>query len=102
MVGTLVETYNKKIKKYCNSGNKKRERARTRATTNDATLQPIKDVVNDEPAKKDNRNTNDYYANDSNSDSRWRHKNSNRRVDKLGTSTEIANADADGGTDPDT
>ena len=56
LIKTLVETYNKKRKKYCNSGNKEREQAKTRATTGNAILQPIQDIVNDETNKKDDRN----------------------------------------------
>ena len=67
MVKTLVETYNKKLKKYCNSGNRERKQARSRATTGNVTLQPIKEAVNDETNEKDDRNTSDHGASNSNS-----------------------------------
>ena len=52
LIKTLIETYNKKAKKYCNSSNKEQERARARATTGNSTLQKIQDIVNNETDKK--------------------------------------------------
>ena len=70
LVEILVETYNKKIKNYCNSGDKKQKRARARAITGDMTLKPIQDSIKDETDKKDDRNISNHGASYSNSDSR--------------------------------
>ena len=71
LVENLVETYNKKKKKYCNSGDREREYARAGVTTGNTILQPIQDVVNGKTNEKNDRNTNDHGASNSNSDSRW-------------------------------
>ena len=70
LVKTLIETYNKKRKKYCNSGDKERKQARVRAIIGNTTLQPIQYAINDKTDEKDNRNTSNHGANNSNSDSR--------------------------------
>lgn len=68
LVKTLVETYNKKTKKYYNSGDKKRKQARAGAITGNAILQPIQDAVNNEISEKNDKNISDYGASNSNSD----------------------------------
>ena len=106
LIETLVETYNKKIKKYCNNGNKEWERAKARATTGNTILQLIQDVVNDKTDKKDDRNISDHSASDSNSDSRRCHRHNDGgadgRVDELSIDTDTTDIDADGRTDPNT
>ena len=70
LIETLVETYNIKIKKYCNSSNRKQEQARARVNTDNVTLQQIQDTINDKTDEKNDRNLSNYVANISNSDSR--------------------------------
>ena len=100
MVETLIKTYNKKIKKYHNSGDKEWEWVRARAIITDAILQLIQDTVNDETDEKDNRNTSNHSASDSNSNSRWCHRYNNGGVDKLSTGTNRADADINKRTNP--
>ena len=66
LVKTLVKTCNKKIKIYCNSGNKKQEQAKARAITGNATLQLIQNADNDEIDEKYSRNKSNHSVRNSN------------------------------------
>lgn len=70
LIETLVKTYDKKIKKYCNSDNREQERAKPRAITSNAIFKPIQDAINNETNEKNDRNISNQDTSNSNSNSR--------------------------------